>query len=95
MMATVTTTTKKGGGGEEIKNMTTRNLVSWCFKPRQPRRITSGLSETFIKRCIVERASTAEMRPEEQSEEAESCRGKLLKEIQLKAQKTEMDTRTK
>ena len=25
-------------------------LVSWCFKPSQPQRITSGLKETFIKR---------------------------------------------
>ena len=49
-------------------------LVNWCFKPRQPQRIISGLRETFIKRYIVERTNKAELRPEEQSEKAESCR---------------------
>ena len=28
-------------------------LVSWCFRPSQPQRITSGLRETFIKRYNV------------------------------------------
>ena len=60
------------------------NLVSWCFKPSQPKRIISGLRETFIKRYIVERTNKAEMRPEEQSEKAESCRENLWNEIQLK-----------
>ena len=37
----------------------------------------------------------AEIRPEEQSEQAESCRENLWNEIQLKGpQKTETDTRT-
>ena len=45
-------------------------LVSWCFKPSQPQRITSGLKETFITRNVVERTSTAEISPEEQSEKA-------------------------
>ena len=52
-------------------------LVSWCFRPSQPQRITSGLKETFVKRYIAERTSKAEIRPEEQSEEAESCRWNL------------------
>ena len=56
-------------------------LVSWCFKPNQPQRITSGLRETFIKRYIVERTNKAETRPEEQSEKAESCRENLWSEI--------------
>ena len=43
-------------------------LVSWCFKSSQPWRITSGLREAFIKRYVVERTSTAEIRPEEQGE---------------------------
>ena len=51
-----------------------RRLVSWCFEPGQPRRIISALRETFIKRYIVERTNKAEIRPEEQSEKAESCR---------------------
>ena len=49
-------------------------MVSWCFKPSQPQRIISGLRETFIKRFIVERTNKAEIRPEEQSEKAGSCR---------------------
>ena len=39
----------------------------------------SGLRETFIKRCIVERTNKAEIRPEEQSEKAECCRENLWK----------------
>ena len=57
------------------------DLVSWCFKPSQPQRIISGLRETFIKRYTVERTNKAEMRPEEQSEKAESCRENLWNEI--------------
>ena len=54
---------------------TVRNLlVDWCFEPSQPLGIISGLKETFIKRYVAERTSTAEIRPEEQSEKAESCR---------------------
>ena len=48
-------------------------LVSWCFKPSQTLRIIPGLRDTFVKRYIVERTSKAEIRPEEQSEKAESC----------------------
>ena len=48
--------------------------LSWCFKPSQPQRIISGLKETFIKRYRVERTHRAEVRPEEQSEKAKSCR---------------------
>ena len=65
-------------------------LVKWCFEPSQPQRITSGLiisglKETFIKRHMVERTNRAEIRPEEQSEKAESCsRKNLWNEIELK-----------
>ena len=59
-------------------------LVSWCFKPRQTQMIISGLRETFIERSIVERTYKAEIRPEEQSEKAESCQENLWNEIQLK-----------
>ena len=52
-------------------------LVSWCFKQSQRQRIISGLKETFIKRYVVERTNKAEIRPEEQSEKAESCRENL------------------
>ena len=34
----------------------------------------SGLKETFTKVYVVERTNKAEIRPEEQSEKAESCR---------------------
>ena len=46
-------------------------LVGWFFKPSQPRRIKSGLKETFIKRYIVERTNKAELRPQAQSEKTE------------------------
>ena len=61
-----------------------QQLVSWCFKPSQPQRIISGLRDTFKKRYIVERTNKTEIRPEEQTEKAESCRENLWKEIQLK-----------
>ena len=41
----------------------------------------------MIKRCIVERNDKAEIRPEERSEKAESCRENLWNEIQLKGHK--------
>ena len=63
-----------------------RSLV-WSFKPSQPQRITSGPKKTFIMRYIVERTNKAEIRPEEQSEKAESCRENLWNEIQLKGPK--------
>ena len=47
-------------------------------------KIISGVKETFIKRFIVERTNDAEIRPEEQSETAKSCRENLWKEVQLK-----------
>ena len=59
-------------------------LVIGAFEPSQPLWIISVLNETFIKRYIVERTSEAEIRPEEQSEKTESCRGTLWNEIQLK-----------
>ena len=52
--------------------------ISWLVSSlvlSQPQRITSGFKETFIKRYVVERTSKAEIRPEEQSEKEESCRG--------------------
>ena len=58
-------------------------LVSWCFKPSQPQRILSGLKETFMKRCKVERTNKAEIKSEEQSERAERCRENLWNEIEL------------
>ena len=44
----------------------------------------SGLRESFIQRCIVDKTNKAELRPEEQSEKAESRRENLWNEIQLK-----------
>ena len=41
------------------------------MEPSQPRRIISGLRETFIERFIVERTVKAELRLEGQSEKAE------------------------
>ena len=46
--------------------------------------IISGMEETFIKRYVVERTNKAELRSEEQSEKADSCRENLWNEIQLK-----------
>ena len=46
--------------------------------------IISWLREAFIKRYTVERTNKAELRPEEQSEKAESYRENLWNEIQLK-----------
>ena len=43
----------------------------------------SGLKETFVKRYIVESTNRAKLRPEEQSEKAESCRENISNEIQL------------
>ena len=44
-------TDEKQLGGEKIKwqkeKKTERQLVSWCFKPSQPQRITSGLKTNF------------------------------------------------
>ena len=62
-----------------------RNRVSWCVIPSQPQRIISGLRETFIKRYIIERTNTAEIRPEEQNDNSVSCRENSWNEIQLKA----------
>ena len=61
-----------------------QQLVSWCFKPSQPQGIIPGLRQTLTKKYIVERTNKAEIRQEEQSEKAESCRENLGNEIQLK-----------
>ena len=67
---------KKKKKEERKKEKKVSQLVSWFFKPSQPQRIISGLKKTFINRYnIVERTNKAEIRPEEQSEKAESCRG--------------------
>ena len=57
----------------------TKYLASWCFKPSQPQRISSGLRETFIKRYIVERTNKAEIWPEKQSENRWELSGELMK----------------
>ena len=62
------------------------------LKLTQPLGIISGLKETFIKRCTVERTNKAEIRPEEQSEKAESCREDLWNEIQLKGTQRQKQT---
>ena len=59
-------------------------LVSLCFMPNQPQRIILGLREISMQRYIVERTNKAEIRPEEQSEKAESWRENLWNKIQLK-----------
>ena len=45
--------------------------------------MTSGLKETFMRRCITERTIKAVIRPKELSEKAESCRENLWDEIKL------------
>ena len=72
-------------------------LISWCFKPSQPQRIISRLRETFIKRYVVERTNKAEIRPEEHSEKADSCRENMWNKKHLKEPEfvfKETDTRT-
>ena len=54
------------------------------FKPSQPLGTISGLKETFLKRCIVERTDKAETRPEEQDEKTDSYWENLWDEIQLR-----------
>ena len=46
--------------------------------------LCKNFRETYKKRYIVERANKAEIRLEEQSEKAESCRESVWNEIQLK-----------
>ena len=75
---------KPGGTKRTLSPPYNSQLISWRFKPSQPQRIISGLKETFIKRYIAERINKAEIRPEEQSEKAESCRENLWNEIQFK-----------
>ena len=58
--------------------------VSWGLSPVNQQRVVLGLKQTFIKRYIVERTNKAEVRPEEQSEKAESCRENFQNEIHLK-----------
>ena len=41
----------------------------------------------FVKRYITERTNKVEIRPEEQSEKAESCRENLWNNVQLKGHK--------
>ena len=53
----------------------------------------SGLRETFMKRYKVEGTSKAEIRPEEQSEKAKSCRENSWNEIQLKGPSRQKQTR--
>ena len=70
-------------------------LLVGVFEPSRPQRIISGLSVTFVKIYTVERTDKAEMRPEEQSEEVESCWENLWNEIPFERTiKTETDTRT-
>ena len=65
------------------------------FKAQSTTKMITGLRETFMKRYIVERANQAEIKPEEQSEKAESSRENLWNEIQFKGpQTTDTDTRT-
>ena len=59
-------------------------LVSWCYQPCQPQRIMSGLREALINRNIGERTNKTEIRPEERSEIAESCRENFWNEMELK-----------
>ena len=62
-------------------------FVNWSFEPSQPLGITSGLKETSIKRYTAAMTYETEIRPEEQSEKAESCRENLWNEIQFKGPK--------
>ena len=67
-------------------------LISWCFKPSQPQRITSQLRESFIKIYTIERTNKSEIRPKEQSEKAESCLENVWNETQLKGPQRQKQT---
>ena len=70
-------------------------LVSWCFKPSQPQRITSGLRETFIKRYLVERTNKAKIRPGKTECESRELSGEFMEcNTGERAMKTDTDTRT-
>ena len=58
--------------------------VAGALSPVNHKGFISGLRETFTQRYIVGRTSKAEIRPEEQSEKAKSCRENSWNEIQLK-----------
>ena len=51
----------------------------------------NGLKETFIKRYKVERTIKVEIRPEEQSEKAESCRESMESNTVERVIKTEIE----
>ena len=53
-------------------------MVNWCFEPRQPLGIISGLKETFTKRYIAERTNKEKIRPEEQSEKNGELSGEFM-----------------
>ena len=65
----------------KINNKQKIRWVSWRFEPSQPVRIISGLGRLSY---MIERASKAEIRREEQNEKAEIRRQNLLNEMQLK-----------
>ena len=46
--------------------------------------IMSGLTETFIKKYVIERTNKAQIGPEAQSEKVESCQENTWNKIQLK-----------
>ena len=47
-------------GKKKENNRIVSLLVSWRFRPSQPKRIISGLRKTFIKRYLVKRTNKAE-----------------------------------
>ena len=59
-------------------------LIVDALSPVNHTGLLSGLRETFLKSYIVEWTNKAEIRPEEESEKAESCWENLWNEIQLK-----------
>ena len=69
-------------GPAQVVVVMTPRIVNWCFESGQPLGIISGLKETFLRRYIVERTNKADIRPEEQSENAESCQANSWNEIQ-------------
>ena len=58
-------------------------LVNRYFEPSQPLQIISGLMETFIKRCAVERINKAEIRSKGQSQKMQSFGENLWNENPL------------
>ena len=61
-----------------MESFVNEKLVYWCFQPRNPLGIITGLKEAITKSYAVERTNKAEIRPEEQIEKTEELSGEFM-----------------